>query len=72
MSDVRERPVTRSARTEQTVHPIRKIGVVGAGQMGSGIAHVCALSGLHVMLNDIAPNASPRDWLQSVATWRVR
>ena len=55
MSDVRERPVTRSARTEQTVHPIRKIGVVGAGQMGSGIAHVCALSGLHVMLNDIAP-----------------
>jgi len=29
--------------------------VVGAGQMGSGIAHVCALSGLHVMLNDIAP-----------------
>jgi 3-hydroxybutyryl-CoA dehydrogenase len=55
MSDVRERPVARSARTEQTVHPIRKIGVVGAGQMGSGIAHVCALSGLHVMLNDIAP-----------------
>ena len=55
MSDVRERPETRSARTEQTVHPIRKIGVVGAGQMGSGIAHVCALSGLHVMLNDIAP-----------------
>ena len=55
MSDVRERPVARAARTEQTVHPIRRIGVVGAGQMGSGIAHVCALSGLHVMLNDIAP-----------------
>ena len=55
MSDVRERPVARSARTEQTLHPIRKIGVVGAGQMGNGIAHVCALSGLHVMLNDIAP-----------------
>jgi 3-hydroxybutyryl-CoA dehydrogenase len=55
MSDVRERPMARSARTEHAVQPIRKIGVVGAGQMGNGIAHVCALSGLHVMLNDIAP-----------------
>jgi len=31
---------------------IKKIGVVGAGQMGSGIAHVCALAGLDVKLND--------------------
>ena len=34
---------------------IRKVGVVGAGQMGSGIAHVCALAGVSVVLNDIAP-----------------
>jgi len=34
---------------------IRKIGIVGAGQMGSGIAHVCALAGIPVVLNDIAP-----------------
>jgi len=34
---------------------IRKIGVVGAGQMGSGIAHVAALAGFDVMLNDLAP-----------------
>jgi 3-hydroxybutyryl-CoA dehydrogenase len=53
MSEVKERPVARSARTEP--HTIRKIGVVGAGQMGAGIAHVCALSGLHVLLNDIDP-----------------
>ncbi|MGI9482638.1 MAG: 3-hydroxybutyryl-CoA dehydrogenase [Hyphomicrobiales bacterium] len=33
---------------------IKKIGVVGAGQMGSGIAHVCALAGLDVKLNDIS------------------
>jgi len=54
MTEVKERPGARSARTEQMPHSIGKIGVVGAGQMGSGIAHVCALSGFHVLLNDIA------------------
>jgi 3-hydroxybutyryl-CoA dehydrogenase len=34
---------------------IRTIGVIGAGQMGSGIAHVCALAGYEVRLNDVAP-----------------
>jgi 3-hydroxybutyryl-CoA dehydrogenase len=34
---------------------ITKIGVIGAGQMGSGIAHVCALAGHAVALFDIAP-----------------
>jgi 3-hydroxybutyryl-CoA dehydrogenase len=33
---------------------IQKIGVIGAGQMGSGIAHVSALSGIDVLLNDIS------------------
>ena len=33
---------------------IRTVGVVGAGQMGSGIAHVCALSGYDVALHDVA------------------
>ena len=32
---------------------IRTIGVIGAGQMGNGIAHVCALAGFDVMLNDV-------------------
>jgi 3-hydroxybutyryl-CoA dehydrogenase len=35
-------------------HNIRKVGVIGAGQMGSGIAHVCALAGLDVALNDVS------------------
>jgi 3-hydroxybutyryl-CoA dehydrogenase len=35
-------------------HTIRKVGVVGAGQMGTGIAHVCALAGLDVVLNDVS------------------
>jgi len=32
---------------------IRKIGVIGAGQMGSGISHVCALAGCDVFIQDI-------------------
>jgi len=35
-------------------HNIRKVGVIGAGQMGSGIAHVCALASLDVALNDLS------------------
>jgi 3-hydroxybutyryl-CoA dehydrogenase len=31
---------------------IRTVGVIGAGQMGNGIAHVCALGGYDVLLND--------------------
>lgn len=34
---------------------ISKIGVIGAGRMGSGIAHVCALAGYAVTLYDISP-----------------
>jgi 3-hydroxybutyryl-CoA dehydrogenase len=34
---------------------LRRIGVVGAGQMGRGIAHVCALAGLDVVLTDVSP-----------------
>ena len=32
---------------------IKRIGVIGAGQMGSGIAHVCALEGYDVRLADV-------------------
>ncbi len=33
---------------------IQSVGVIGAGQMGNGIAHVCALAGYTVMLNDVS------------------
>src|SRR5262245_15041612 len=33
---------------------IRKLGVIGAGQMGNGIAHVCALAGISVVIHDVA------------------
>src|SRR5690554_3086205 len=32
----------------------RKVGVIGAGQMGNGIAHVCALAGYEVALHDVS------------------
>jgi 3-hydroxybutyryl-CoA dehydrogenase len=34
---------------------LRRIGVVGAGQMGRGISHVCALAGIDVVLCDLSP-----------------
>ena len=33
---------------------IQSVGIVGAGQMGNGIAHVFALAGYDVLLNDIS------------------
>lgn len=36
---------------------VRKVGIVGAGQMGNGIAHVFALSGYEVVLNDISEDS---------------
>src|SRR5581483_11621781 len=33
---------------------IKKVGVIGSGQMGNGIAHVSALAGLDVVLNDLS------------------
>ena len=33
---------------------IKTVGIIGAGQMGSGIAHVCALAGYDVRLHDVS------------------
>jgi 3-hydroxybutyryl-CoA dehydrogenase len=46
---------------------ISSVGVVGAGQMGNGIAHVFALAGFDVVLNDIDRDAIERA-LQLVET----
>jgi len=39
---------------------IKTIGIIGAGQMGSGIAHVCALAGFDVRLSDLDAGALDR------------
>src|SRR5947199_9877318 len=63
MVEVKERPKDRTGPRAQPARggeavdpapPFRKVGVIGAGQMGNGIAHVCALSGFSVLLNDVS------------------
>src|SRR5579862_6461966 len=36
---------------------IASVGVIGGGQMGNGIAHVCSLAGLNVVLLDVKQDA---------------
>ncbi len=36
------------------MNSIETVGIVGAGQMGGGIAHVCALAGFQVLLYDVS------------------
>ncbi len=49
----------KSKRSAATTPPpqVRKVGVVGAGQMGNGIAHVVALAGYDVVINDLKSEA---------------
>ncbi|HUU25750.1 MAG TPA: 3-hydroxybutyryl-CoA dehydrogenase, partial [Methyloceanibacter sp.] len=49
-SDLRADP---TSKRELKVEPISKVGIVGSGQMGSGIAHVVALGGYDVAINDL-------------------
>jgi 3-hydroxybutyryl-CoA dehydrogenase len=44
--------INRSEGREQA--PIKTVGIIGAGQMGNGIAHVVSLAGYKVLLNDIS------------------
>jgi 3-hydroxybutyryl-CoA dehydrogenase len=39
---------------------IERVGIIGAGQMGGGIAHVCALAGFDVIIEDVNGDALGR------------
>ncbi|NUU21692.1 MAG: 3-hydroxyacyl-CoA dehydrogenase [Streptomycetaceae bacterium] len=41
-------------------HSPRKVGVLGAGMMGAGIAYSCAKAGLEVVLKDVSPEAAAK------------
>jgi 3-hydroxybutyryl-CoA dehydrogenase len=47
-------PMPASDKASKTPITIQAVGIIGAGQMGSGIAHVSALAGFDVMLSDIS------------------
>jgi 3-hydroxybutyryl-CoA dehydrogenase len=44
----------RAVPVDEKMAVIKKLGVIGAGQMGNGIAHVAALAGFDVVLNDLS------------------
>ncbi len=46
--------------TAEPAPVIESVGIVGAGQMGAGIAHVCALAGIPVVMLDAKPEALPK------------
>src|SRR5437899_3751785 len=55
--DVRAVPVD-----DKMAVTIKKVGVIGSGQMGNGIAHVAALAGLDVVLNDVSADRLKWGW----------
>jgi 3-hydroxybutyryl-CoA dehydrogenase len=50
-------PMLSSEKSKDNVMEIRSIGIIGAGQMGNGIAHVTALAGYRVMMMDISQDS---------------
>ena len=56
--EVKPAPASASMLIEPPM--LARVGVVGAGQMGNGIAHVCALAGLQVNLLDAKQDALDR------------
>jgi 3-hydroxybutyryl-CoA dehydrogenase len=58
--NIEVKPAPASAGMLGDVPMLSRVGVIGAGQMGNGIAHVCALAGLQVSLLDAKPEALDR------------
>ena len=51
---------------------IKNVGVVGAGTMGNGIAHVFARSGYQVLLCDVEQRFLDRGLAPSRPTWSAK
>jgi 3-hydroxybutyryl-CoA dehydrogenase len=47
----------RRKKSKDNAMEIRSIGIIGAGQMGNGIAHVTALAGYRVVMMDISQDS---------------
>jgi 3-hydroxybutyryl-CoA dehydrogenase len=66
-------PIDRDADHLPPIPEIRCVGVIGAGQMGTGIAEVLALAGLDVRLLDISQEKLNRalEWIDTHLRRRV-
>ena len=49
-------PGSHFGENDEMAVMIKKVGVIGSGQMGNGIAHVAALAGYDVVLHDVSPD----------------
>jgi len=50
--------------------PVTRVGVLGAGVMGGGIAQLAADRGLHARMKDIAPAALAHGFASAAAVWK--
>ena len=65
--------LTEPSPQENDMTPIRKIGIIGSGQMGNGIAHVIALAGYDVVGVSIhTSNDAGKEWTYDVMTGTPR
>ncbi|WP_263143501.1 3-hydroxyacyl-CoA dehydrogenase NAD-binding domain-containing protein [Pseudomonas sp. RIT-PI-AD] len=51
---------------------VRKVGVIGAGMMGAGIAQVTAAAGIEVMLKDVSRDAAEQGKARAAAAWEKK
>ncbi|MFI2812893.1 3-hydroxyacyl-CoA dehydrogenase NAD-binding domain-containing protein [Microbulbifer sp. JSM ZJ756] len=49
-------PAARDIKAE----PVKKVGILGAGMMGAGIAYACAMKGVEVVLKDVSQEAADK------------
>ena len=60
-------PLERARKGEPSAQAaIKSVGVIGAGQMGNGIAHVVALAGYDVALLDVAQGGARQGALGTI------
>lgn len=52
--------MTTTEAKEQAIKSIARVGVIGCGQMGAGIAEVCARAGMDVIVREIDPATAER------------
>jgi 3-hydroxybutyryl-CoA dehydrogenase len=54
---VKSLSAAKAGAKASSVSPVKTVGLIGAGQMGTGIAHVIALAGYKVVINDLKKEA---------------